>query len=107
MLHFDTNIRNSVENHLNIEAKWILWDSGSGPWLGLCCFLSNKRGEISTLASKYSDSAGPHVNASRSPDIWVLLINHGLDVLYFVWVCGDYRDQQNVIKHSVHSEMLC
>ena len=95
-----------------MEAKWIFWDSGSWPWLDLCCFLSNKRGgnphSSNTVASKCSDSIGLHVHACSSLDTWVLVILHlGLDVLYFVWVFKAIETNRiQLITYSVHSEML-
>ena len=60
------------------------------------------------VASKCSDSIGLHVHAYSSLDTWVLVIlQHGLDVLYFVWVFKAIETKRiQLITYGVHSEML-
>lgn len=93
-----------------MEANWIIWDSDSGLWLGLCCFLSKNKGEnphpsINILTSQY--------HSQCFLDIWILIINHGLNFyilsawVHFICLGTMETNRMWLSIYSVHRETLC
>lgn len=59
------------------------------------------------VASKCSDTTGPHIHASSSLDMGFGNTTAWTGCLYFVWVFRAYRDQQGQLSTSSVHSMRC
>lgn len=71
-------------------------------WICVVFWASRGRNPHSSNIVWHQNVLTPQDHTSMLPALWtwvLVILQHGLDVLYFVWVFRAYRDQQNPIKH--------